>query len=422
MNRCIALVDCNNFYVSCERVFAPKLEGQPVIVLSNNDGCAVARSAEAKALGIKMGTPVFQMQDLIKRHQIRVFSSNYALYGDLSNRVMHTLQNFTPEVEVYSIDEAFLGFLGDVSEAALWTMRETIRRWTGIPTSIGLATTKTLAKIANRQAKGRDGVYKLEDPETVLAELPVGEVWGIGRQSAKKLKRYGVETALDLQRADLRWIRRQMGVVGVRIVQELRGIPCLPLERVPQPRKSCRVSRSFGRPVTTLAELSEAIATHTARAAHKLRRDNLAASLLTVFIATNRFSQTDPYYSNAATIGLAAPTNDTRTLTQAALTVLKPLYEAGLSSSFTGEVRYQKAGVCLTELSPANQVQQTLFDKPQDLEKARRLMTAIDALNRQFGAGTVRYGAEGLYQPWQTRIRQRSPRYTTRWDELLRVH
>jgi DNA polymerase V len=413
MTRYIGLCDGNNFYVSCERVFNPKLEGQPVIVLSNNDGCCVARSNEAKALGIKMGTPVFQIQTLIEQHQIQVFSSNYALYGDLSNRVMQTLHNFTPEVEVYSIDEAFLGFSGAVSETALATIRATVKCWTGIPVSLGLATTKTLAKIANRLAKQRDGVYILDRPEPVLAELPVSDLWGIGRQSTKKLKAHGITTALDLQQADLRWIRQQMGIVGVRIVQELRGIPCLPLELVPPPRKTCCVSRSFGRPVTELQELREAIATHTTRAAYKLRRDDLTASLLTVFIATNRFSQDEPYYRNAATVGLPCPTNDAIALTKTALRALEPLYQEGY--------RYQKAGVWLSELSPANQVQRDLFINPQDQEKARKLMTVMDALNQHFGAGKVRCAAEGMQRSWQTRAQRRSPRYTTRWDELLSV-
>lgn len=413
MARYIGLCDANNFYVSCERVFNPKLEGRPVIVLSNNDGCAVARSNEAKALGIKMGAPVFQIQDLIHQHQVQVLSSNYALYGDLSNRVMQTLHNFTPDVEVYSIDEAFLGWSGELSESALTTLRATVKRWTGIPVSIGLATTKTLAKIANRQAKQQAGVFILEQPAAVLAELPVSEVWGIGRQSTQKLKAHGITTALDLQQAELSWIRHQMGIVGVRIVQELRGIPCLPLELIPQPRKTCCVSRSFGRPVTELRDLSEAIATHTARAAYKLRRDNLAASLLTVFIATNRFNQDEPYYRHAATVGLPCPTNDAIALTKAALKALEPLYRVG--------DRYQKAGVWLSALSPANQIQRDLFINPQDQEKARKLMTVVDALNQQFGAGTIRCAAAGLQRSWQTRMQQRSPRYTTRWDELLQV-
>jgi DNA polymerase V len=416
MTHYIALVDCNNFYVSCERVFNPKLEGQPVIVLSNNDGCAVARSNEAKALGIKMGAPVFEIQALIEQHQIQVFSSNYALYGDLSNRVMQTLQTFTPEVEVYSIDEAFLGLSGPGCKDAVvaaQTMRETVKRWTGIPVSVGLASTKTLAKIANHQAKRQGGVWVLDEPENLLAELPVSEVWGIGRQSTKKLQAHGITTALHLQQTDLNWIRRQMGIVGVRIVQELRGVPCLPLELVPQPRKSCCVSRSFGRPVTELEELREAISTHTARAAYKLRRDGLTASLLTVFIATNRFSQDEPYYRNSATVGLAYATNDAIALTKAALKALKPLYRQGK--------RYQKAGIWLSELAPADLVQHDLFIAPESHEKALRLMTAVDALNSRFGAGTVRCAAAGLRQEWRTRVKQRSPRYTTRWDELLAI-
>jgi DNA polymerase V len=413
MARYIGLCDANNFYVSCERVFNPKLEGRPVIVLSNNDGCAVARSNEAKALGIKMGAPVFQIQDLIHQHQVQVLSSNYALYGDLSNRVMQTLHNFTPEVEVYSIDEAFLGWSGELSESAMTTLRATVKRWTGIPVSIGLATTKILAKIANRQAKQQAGVFILEQPEAVLAELPVSEVWGIGRQSTQKLKAHGITTALDLQQAELSWIRHHLGIVGVRIVQELRGIPCLPLDLIPKPRKTCCVSRSFGQPVTELQELREAIATHTARAADKLRRDHLAASLLTVFIATNRFNQDEPYYRHAATVGLPSPTNDTLALTKAALQALEPLYRVG--------DRYQKAGVWLSALSPASQIQRDLFINPQDPEKARKLMTVVDALNQQFGAGTVRCAVAGLQRSWQTRAQQRSPRYTTRWDELLQV-
>lgn len=413
MSRSIALVDSNNFYVSCERVFDPKLEGRPVIVLSNNDGCAVARSNEAKALGIKMGTPAFQIRDLIEKHQIQVFSSNYALYGDLSNRVMQTLQNFTPEIEVYSIDEAFLGLTEEVSDHALSLMRTTVKRWTGIPVSIGLAPTKTLAKIANRIAKKGEGTYILRDPDQVLENLPVGEVWGIGRQSTQKLTAHGITTALKLKQADLAWIKRQMGIVGVRIVNELRGINCLPLELIPQPRKSCCVSRSFGYPVTDLQDLREAIATHTARAAYKLRRDNLSASLLTVFIATNRFNTDLPYYRNSGTVGLSAPTNHTMTLTKAALKALGPLYREG--------DHYQKAGVLLTELTPAHQIQQDLFINSKSCEKGRRLMEVMDALNSQLGAGTVRCAAEGFEQQWQTRADMRSPRYTTRWDELLTV-
>ncbi|MEM6838645.1 MAG: Y-family DNA polymerase [Cyanobacteria bacterium P01_C01_bin.120] len=413
MPRPIALVDCNNFYVSCERVFNPRLEGQPVIVLSNNDGCAVARSNEAKALGIKMGAPVFQIQDLIRQHHVHVMSSNYALYGDLSNRVMQTLQTFTPDVEVYSIDEAFLGLTGTISKNALALLRATVHRWTGIPVSIGVASTKTLAKIANRQAKQGNGICLLDHPEPHLANLPVSKVWGIGRRSTQKLQARGIQTALDLQQADLHWIRQQMGIVGVRIVQELRGIPCLPLDLIPQPRKTCCVSRSFGQPVTDLQDLREAIAAHTARASYKLRRDQLMTSLLTVFIATNRFSQDEPYYRNAATVALPSPTNDAITLTKAALRALEPLYRVG--------DRYQKAGVWLSELSPANQMQRDLFINPHDQEKSRKRMTVVDSLNQQFGAGTVRCAAEGLQQPWRTRVQRRSPRYTTQWDELLQV-
>jgi DNA polymerase V len=256
----IALTDANNFYVSCERVFSPKLEGKPVVVLSNNDACVVARSNEVKALGVKMGTPLFELRSLIQQHQIQVFSSNYALYGDLSRRVMEVLGQFSSEVEVYSIDEAFLGLAGLSCEMVAHHMRLTVKQWTGIPVSVGVATTKTLAKIANHQAKQQGGVCVLHEAEPLLAQVPVSDVWGIGRRLTQRLEAQGITTALHLQQADLAMIRQLLGIVGVRTVLELRGVACLPLELCPQPRKSCCVSRGFGRPVVSLAELKQAIA------------------------------------------------------------------------------------------------------------------------------------------------------------------
>ena len=407
----IALIDANNFYVSCERVFNPKLEGKPVVVLSNNDACVVARSNEVKALGVKMGTPLFEMRSLIQEHQIQVFSSNYALYGDLSRRVMEVLGQFTPDIEVYSIDEAFLGLAGQAYESVSQTIRATVGQWTGIPVSVGVATTKTLAKIANYQAKQQGGVCVLQEPEPVLAQLPVSEVWGIGRRLSQRLEAHGITTALHLQQADLAMIRQLLSIVGVRTVLELRGVSCLPLELCPPPRKSCCVSRGFGRPVVSLAELKQAIASYGTTAAAKLRRDRRVAQSLQVFITTNRFRPQEPQYANSETLVLPYPTNDSSTLVRAALGATERLYQPGYT--------YHKAGVMLMDLSDGAICQGCLFGDERSRERAGRLMVAINALNRQFGAGTVCWATEGVQQEWGLRAEMRSPRFTTRWDELV---
>ncbi len=407
----IALVDANNFYVSCERVFNPRLEGKPVVVLSNNDACVVARSNEVKALGVKMGTPMFEMRSVIRQHNIQVFSSNYALYGDLSRRVMEVLGQFTPEVEVYSIDEAFLCLAGQSYETVSQNIQATVGQWTGIPVSVGVATTKTLAKIANHQAKQQGGVCVLLEPEPLLATLPVSEIWGIGRRLTQRLEAQGITTALHLQQADLAMIRQLLGIVGVRTVLELRGISCLPLELCPPPRKSYCVSRGFGRPVASLAELKEAIACYGSTAAAKLRRDRRVAQTIQVFITTSRFRPSEPQYANSETLVLPYPTNDTSTIVRAGLGATERLYRPGYS--------YHKAGVMLMDLSEGAICQGSLFIDEGRRERAGQLMDAIDRLNRQFGAGTVRWAAEGLQQGWRMRAEWRSPRFTTRWDELV---
>jgi DNA polymerase V len=380
-----------------------------VVVLSNNDGCVVARSNEVKALGIPMGAPVCKLRSQIRDHNIQVYSSNYTLYGDLSRRVMQTLEQFTPDVEVYSIDEAFLGLSGDVAAIAE-QLRQTVQQWTGIPVSVGVAPTKTLAKVANHIAKKSTGVCVLDSPSMVLADLPVGEIWGIGHRLSDRLHRQGIETALQLRDVELSWIRQQMGIVGVRLVQELRGISCLPLELCPAPRKSCCVSRSFGRPVTAIADLKEAVATYAARAAAKVRRDELKAGVVTVFITTNRFKPNEPQYSNSAVVQLPQPANDTFMLVQAALRAVEWLYRPGY--------QYKKVGVLLTELSPASVVQTDLFSNLAQQEKRGALMRTVDSLNQRFGAGTVFCAAEGIEKDWQMRATLRSPGYTTRWEEL----
>jgi DNA polymerase V len=400
MSPWISLVDANNFYVSCERVFDPRLRDKPVVVLSNNDGCIVARSNEVKALGIPMGAPVHLVRwsetgpggpSQIHAHGIQVYSSNYTLYGDLSWRVVQTLEQFSPDVEVYSIDEAFWGLSEDGSTIAQ-EIRSTVLQWTGIPVSVGVATTKTLAKVANHLAKRGTGVCVLTDPTPVLAELPVGEIWGIGSRLSYRLHQQGILTALQLREVELPWIKQLMGIVGVRLVQELRGISCLPLELCPPPRKSCCVSRSFGVPVATVEDLKEAAATYGARAAAKVRRDGLVAGVVTVFITTNRFKPDEPQYSNSAVVQLPQPANDAFTLIHATLRAVERLYRPGY--------QYKKAGVLLTELRPASLVQTDLFSDPVKLERRGALMRTVDSLNRQFGAGTVFCAAEGVEKWW----------------------
>src|SRR5256712_3415793 len=333
-----ALVDCNNFYVSCERVFDPTLDGKPVLVLSNNDGIVVARSNEAKALDIAMGVPAFQIRHLIRKHDVQVYSSNYALYGDMSRRVMDTLAQFNPDVEVYSIDEAFLSLSGFTSRNLTEygrAIRATVKRWTGIPVSVGIAETKTLAKIAGEIAKRRrdaGGVCDLTawpDRGVLLADLPVADGWGVGPNWARLLTEHGVCTARDLREADEHWIRKRMGVTGARIVQELRGVSCLTVEDCPPPKQAVTVSRMFGKPVTTLAEMREAVAAYTARAGEKLRPERLAATVLTVFLTTNPFKTDEPQYSNAVTIKLPAVTDATPDLLRYALRGIERIYRDG---------------------------------------------------------------------------------------------
>jgi DNA polymerase V len=412
-----ALVDCNNFYASCERVFDPKLEGQPVVVLSNNDGCVIARSPEAKVLGIAMGAPEFQIRPLLRAHRVQVFSSNYTLYGDMSQRVMETLEHCCPELELYSIDEAFLHLSGfpphQLTEYAR-TLQTTVRRWTGIPVSVGLAETKTLAKLANRMAKrtpDSGGVFNLlacSDREAVLGEIAVDEVWGIGVSSARVLKQRGITTVGQLREAEDHWIRKQLGVVGLRLVMELRGIACLNLAHCPPPKQSLTCSRSFGQPITDLTELEEAISSYTSRVAVKLRQGGLAATTMTVFLATNPF-QEGPQYRNAYTSVLPIATDSTPELIQAALGSIRSLYRQGY--------HYKKAGVLLTGLVAARDAQADLFDL-RDRTRSHRLMTALDAINHRWGAGTLHYASNGITQAWNTRFHRRSPAYTTQWNQL----
>ncbi len=417
-----AIVDCNNFYVSCERVFNPALNGKPVIVLSNNDGCAVARSNEVKKLGIGMGSPVFKQKDTIEKHGIHVFSSNYALYGDMSRRVVQVLSEFSQDLEVYSIDESFLDISRvrpDRRTAFGRTLMATVKKFTGIPVSVGMARTKTLSKIAVRLAKKSakaDGVLDLTDPrhhDRALELTPVDDVWGVGWRYAKFLKVYGIANARQLRDADRTFIRKKMGVNGTRLIDELKGVSCYPLDRNPSQKKNITVSRSFGHAVTNLDGLREAVTSYAARGAEKLRREKLTAGLVTVFIMTDRFKP-ESFYYNTKTLRLAAPTSNSPEIIGAAL--------AGLAEILRPDSLYKKAGIYLTELGPASMVQTVLFD-PVDRERSARLMASLDAINTAMGKNTLTYASAGLSpsRPWHGMFNHRSPAWTTRWDQLPRV-
>jgi DNA polymerase V len=415
----IALVDCNNFYASCERLFEPRLRGRPVVVLSNNDGCVIARSNEAKALGIGMGDPWHLNKEKFAQHGVIVRSSNYTLYGDLSSRVVEVLRGFTPELEVYSIDEAFLslrGFADPQAHAA--GLRKTVLQWTGIPVSVGIAPTKTLAKVANRLAKkgqGRDGVHALmsEAEQTqALAQLDLTDLWGVAGRLAKRLAELGISTPLQLRGADPAILRTHLGVVVQRLAMELRGVPCQGLSLAAPANKTIIASRSFGRTVTQQHELDEAVAAHIARAAEKLRRQSLAANAVMVFAHTNPFREQDRQYSASRTIGLPVASADTITLTRAALQAAAQIWRPGY--------RYKKAGITLLGLCAAGAVQGDLWTGP-DSPRRQALMRAVDRINADHGRDTMRLAASGIGRGWSLRSEQRSPRYTTDWDEILCV-
>lgn len=421
-----ALVDGNSFYCSCERVFNPSLNNQPVIVLSNNDGCAVSRSDEAKALGIKMGDPLHLIKDIVKRNRVRVYSSNYALYGDLSARMMSTLAQFTPEMEVYSIDEAFLSLDGfgkrDLNEYAR-EIRRVVRRDTGIPTAIGIGPTKVLAKVANRVAKKNktnDGVLNMCDRATqdeVLNVLPVADVWGIGARSATKLNCVGVHTAKQLRDADLDAMQKLLTIVGRRIVMELRGESCLALEMIQEDRKQIVSSKSFGRPVYTLAELQEAVANYVTRACEKLRRQDGICHTLSVFVQTNRFKDAAQYY-NSGMIKMDTGTASTVRLTAAANRVLEQIFREG--------IEYKKAGVILSDIQRSASIQFSLFDNQQQHAQDAKVMKVMDAINARMGRNALKVGACGNVSSnevpaWEMKAKMRTPCYTTRWADLLKV-
>lgn len=426
------LVDANNFYCSCERVFNPRLAGAPVVVLSNNDGCVISRSAEAKALGIAMGEPYFKIKHLVPTHGIQVFSSNYSLYGDMSRRVMGYLGEVAPGQEIYSIDECFL----DLSGMNRWvapnlvayaqTIRKGIWQRTHIPTCVGIAPTKTLAKLANRIAKkypACNGVVDLSDParrERALKLVGVGDVWGIGHQYVGKLSAQGIITAADLAGCSESWARKHLGgVVGARLIRELQGYPCLalaPSEDGTLARQSIACSRSFGQPLSSFPDVLGSVATFTSRAAEKLRRQKSVVNLLTVFLNKNRFGTEPPPYSFSTTITLSVPTADTLELVRLARLALKRLWLPGTV--------YKKAGVVFSGLESAVGGTLDLFSDPQQAATSAALMSRLDALNQRYGFGTVKVAvalSTSRMPPWQGLSQQRSPAYTTSWEGLWQV-
>ncbi len=416
-----ALADCNNFYASCERVFEPHLEQKPVVVLSNNDGCIIARSQEAKDVGFKMGEPIFKCRDRVKQHNVIVRSSNFSLYGDMSRRVMQTIRLFSPDVEVYSIDEAFIKLdglrgIGRDFEQEMRRMRAAVLQWTGIPISIGIGKTKTLAKLANHYAKKTPevgGVAKIpQNPTAMLREVEVGDIWGIGRQWSKKFKNIGVHTAFDLVQMEPAVIQKTFNIVAMKTAMELRGSTYFRLEQTPDQRKTLLRSRSFAKPVTTWQEVSEAIASHATRAAEKLRNEELVASVLKVFFHTSLFNHQKPRHSAHATIELIPPTNITHTIIKAALDAAHPIWREGFE--------YKRAGIYLLELSKGH-VQESLFDSQEEKIRNKQMMSVLDTVNANMGSGTLHFAATGFTKVMQMRQLQRSPRYTTHWDELPQV-
>ena len=396
----IALVDCNSFYVSCERLFNPKIRRKPVVVLSNNDGCIISRSNEAKALGIKMGEPYFKGKDIIIKNKVEVFSSNYSLYGDLSRRVMRTLKRFNSEIEVYSIDEAFLdlsNFPDEDVEKIGKEIRETVLQWTGIPTSIGIAKTKTLSKVANHIAKKKEsGVTSLigiENIDPILEKVEINDVWGVGRQLTKFYHKNGIYNAKQLKNKSNTWVKKNSNVLGSRTAMELRGIPCINIETTQSKRKSCVVSRSFGRRIEKYQELKEAVANYCLNASEKIRSESLIAKSITVFVRTSPFQSRFGYYSNSKTIDFAISTNNSIEIVKTALVALDSIFKNGY--------RYQKAGVMLTGLSNEDG-SKNLFSSEKD-EKIKGLMKSIDNTNYRYGRSTLSLASAGVQKRWNMR-------------------
>ncbi|HBS7334495.1 TPA: Y-family DNA polymerase [Klebsiella pneumoniae] len=415
-----ALVDVNSFYASCETIFRPDLQGWPVVVLSNNDGCIIARSAEAKRLGIKMGDPYFKCKDYFRQQGVVCFSSNYELYADMSNRVMTTLEEMCPRVEIYSIDEAFCDLTGvrncRVLEEFGRELKDTVYRNTRLPVGVGIAQTKTLAKLANHAAKtwkATGGVVDLSNVERqrkLMALLPVDEVWGVGRRISKKLEAMGIKTVLQLADTDIRFIRKHFNVVLERTVRELRGEPCLGLEEFAPVKQEIVCSRSFGQRISTYEEMRQAICLYASRAAEKLRGEHQYCRFISAFVKTSPFALNEPYYGNSTSVKLLTPTHDSRDIITAATKCLDAIWRDGY--------RYQKAGVMLGDFYSQGVAQLNLFDDNAPRQNSEKLMEVLDHLNAKDGRGTLYFAGQGIQSAWQMKREMLSPRYTTRFSDL----
>ena len=413
----IALVDCNSFYVSCERLFNPKIQKKAVVVLSNNDGCVISRSREAKDLGIKMGEPYFKLKELVKKNKVEVYSSNYALYGDISRRVMKVLKTFSPKVEIYSIDEAFID-LSFIDEKGVEDygreIRSRVLKWTGIPTSVGIASTKTLSKVANHIAKKEKAgvIYLNTNIDEKLKKFPIEDVWGVGKQLSKFYHKNNISNAYDLKNVSNTWVKKGTNVLGAKTAMELRGIPCIDLQIDQEKRKNCCVSRSFGRKVKDLNELEESVITHCLNAAEKIRADDQIAKTITVFIRTSPFDKNRRYYSNSKTIDLAIPTSNSIELIKNAVKALTDIYKYGYA--------YQKAGIILSGLKDANQNDQNLLT-PLLENKSKKLMKAIDYTNTKYGRYAISIAQAGLSKGWKMRREHSSKIDTASFDSLPKI-
>ena len=416
-----ALVDCNNFYASCQRVFQPHLENKPIVVLSNNDGCVIARSNEAKALGIPMGAPAFKYASTFEQHRVAVFSANFPLYGDMSYRVMHILSSYSPEVEIYSIDEAFIELKGfnlfDLNKLGL-DMRQRVSQYTGIPISVGIAPTKSLAKVANRIAKKfpkkTSGVYSITTDlqiEKALKWLPIEDVWGIGRRHALRLKHYNIHTAYDFTQLPADWVRKHMSVVGFRLQEELMGKARLAIE-YPQPKKNIATTRSFEAEYTSWDEVSERVATFAVKCAEKLRAQKSCCRALTVFLRTNAFKENQKQYRPAIEIKLPFPTQSSIELTHFAQLALKRIFRTGFA--------YKKAGVIVSQLIPETALQQQLFENSNEQHKA--IMSVMDAINQKYGHHTVKLAVQDRQRIWKMKQTRLSPCFTTRIEDIIKVN
>ena len=413
----VALIDCNSFYVSCERLFNPKINNKPVVVLSNNDGCVISRSTEAKKIGIKMGEPYFKVKELVKKNNVHIFSSNYALYGDISRRVMKTLRSFSDKIEIYSIDEAFID-LSHVEEKEVENygkeIRERILKWTGIPTSVGISNTKTLSKVANNIAKkNKTGViYLKENIDESLKNFHISDIWGVGKQLSKLYIKNGIDTAYKLKNISNTWVKKSTNVLGAKTVMELRGITCIDLETQESKRKSCCVSRSFGRKVESLEKLQESITTHCLNAAEKIRNDKQITRAITIFIRTSPFDKHRKYYSNSTTIDLPIATSNSLELVKIAIVGLKKIYKYGYF--------YQKAGIILSKLSESTENEFNLL-APIMENRSKTLMKAIDFTNAKYGRNAVSIAQAGINNSWKMKREHSSKIDTASFDSLPKI-